>query len=203
MADSVQALEVEEPDPLAYASEQRREGEDEPPAPRAALTHPPSPHQVAPCPPLVMAAKDPTPARRPAPLQLNACFSFNSHQSGAEATLTLYYFMASYSLISSLHLFFQLYYIQAVLYGTSPAQSTAWRSYMDTPVWSQIGTGIFLHSPVFAHEILLYGLYGYSTQPGGDNSDLAQSFLHCCNFNAIFLHCRGFWFNAAYKLRCY
>lgn len=26
MADSVQALEVEEPDPLAYASEQRREG---------------------------------------------------------------------------------------------------------------------------------------------------------------------------------
>lgn len=63
---------------------------------------------------------------------------------------------------------------------------------MDTPVWSQIGTGIFLRSPVSAHEILLYGLYGYSTQPGGDNSDLAQSFLHCCNFNAIFLHCRGF-----------
>lgn len=27
MADSVQALEVDEPDPLAYASEQRREGE--------------------------------------------------------------------------------------------------------------------------------------------------------------------------------
>lgn len=27
MADSVQALEVEEPDPLAYAPEQRREGE--------------------------------------------------------------------------------------------------------------------------------------------------------------------------------
>lgn len=201
MADSVQALEVEEPDPLAYASEQRREGEDEPPAPRAALTHPPSPHRVAPCPPLVMAAKGPTPAQRPAPLQLNACFSFNSHRSGAEATLTLYCFMASYSLISSL--FFQLYYIQAVLYGTSPARSMAWRSYMDTPVWSQIGTGIFLRSPVSAHEILLYGLYGYSTQPGGDNSDLAQSFLHCCNFNAIFLHCRGFWFNAAYKLRCY
>lgn len=123
MADSVQALEVEEPDPLAYASEQRREGEDEPPALRAALTHPPSPHRVAPCPPLVMAAKGPTPARRPAPLQLNACFSFNSHRSGAEATLTLYCFMASYSLISSL--FFQLYYIQAVLYGTSPAQYTA------------------------------------------------------------------------------
>lgn len=120
MADSVQALEVEEPDPLAYASEQRREGEDEPPAPRA---HPPSPHRVAPCPPLVMAAKGPTPARRPAPLQLNACFSFNSHRSGAEATLTLYCFMASYSLISSL--FFQLYYIQAVLYGTSPDQSMA------------------------------------------------------------------------------
>lgn len=27
MAESVQALEVEEPDPLAYASEKRREGE--------------------------------------------------------------------------------------------------------------------------------------------------------------------------------
>lgn len=26
---------------------------------------------------------------------------------------------------------------------------------------------------------------------GGDNSDLTQRFLHCYNFNAIFLHCRG------------
>lgn len=33
-----------------------------------------------------------------------------------------------------------------------------------------------LRSPVSAHEILLCGLYGYSTQPGGDNSDLTQSF---------------------------
>lgn len=41
MADSVQALEVEEPDPLAYASGQRKEGEkNQPGAERATFAHP-------------------------------------------------------------------------------------------------------------------------------------------------------------------
>lgn len=45
MADSVQALEVEEPDPLAYASEQRREeGGNQPRAKTATFVNPtPSP----------------------------------------------------------------------------------------------------------------------------------------------------------------
>lgn len=124
MADSVQALEVEEPDPLAYASEERRGGEeDEPPAPRAALTSPASPHRVAPCPPLVVAAEGPNPAWRPVPLQLNACFSFNSHGSGAEATLTLYYFMASYSFIFFFTFIFPAILYSSCSYGTSPARS--------------------------------------------------------------------------------
>lgn len=39
----------------------------------------------------------------------------------------------------------------------------------------------------FLCMVYIATLYSHS----GENSDLTQGFLHCCNFNAIFLHCRG------------